>query len=176
VTELDVRTIANGQIGSPPGGRDAEPIDAELALGQLCESLSAVLQAAVTPPSRISLRCGAASVEVEWPTSGTAVAPALAVAVAPAPVATPAPDTRHAVTAPLVGTFYRAGEPGARAFVEVGDVVQPGQQVAIVEAMKLMNSVEADQAGRVAEILVADGESVEYAQPLILLEPVDGER
>jgi acetyl-CoA carboxylase biotin carboxyl carrier protein len=80
------------------------------------------------------------------------------------------------VTAPLVGTFYRAGEPGARPFVEVGDVIQAGQQIAIVEAMKLMNAVESDQAGRVAEILVADAESVEYAQPLILLEPLDGDR
>lgn len=173
MTELDVRTITDREIESPPGA------EAELALAQLCGSLSAVLEAAATPPSRISLRCGAASVEVEWPTAATMAipAPAAPVATAPvAPVAPAAPDTRHAVAAPLVGTFYRAGEPGARPFVEVGDVVQPGQQVAIVEAMKLMNAVEADQAGRVAEILVADGESVEYAQPLILLEPLDGDR
>jgi acetyl-CoA carboxylase biotin carboxyl carrier protein len=173
VTELDVRTIANGQIESPPGA------DAELALAQLCGSLSAVLAAAATPPSRISLRCGAASVEVEWPVAGAAgVQPVAAPAAAFAPPApAPAvPDTAHAVIAPLVGTFYRSGEPGARPFVEVGDVVQPGQQVAIVEAMKLMNAVEADRAGRVIEILVVDGESVEYAQPLILLEPLDGEQ
>ena len=174
MTELDVRTIADGQIESPPGA------EAELALAQLCGSLSAVLEAAATPPSRISLRCGAASVEVEWPTAATVPVAAAPVAIGtvatPAPAAPAAPDTRHAVTAPLVGTFYRAGEPGARPFVEVGDVVQAGQQLAIVEAMKLMNVVEADKAGRVAEILVADGESVEYAQPLILLEPLDGDR
>lgn len=171
MTELDLRTIDNGQIGSPPGA------DAEIALAQLCGSLSAVLEAAATPPSRISLRCGAASVEVEWPVAGVAGVQALAAPAAPLAAPAPAaPDTRHAVTAPLVGTFYRAGEPGARPFVEVGDVIQAGQQIAIVEAMKLMNAVEADQAGRVAEILVADAESVEYAQPLILLEPLDGDR
>jgi acetyl-CoA carboxylase biotin carboxyl carrier protein len=79
----------------------------------------------------------------------------------------------YPVCAPLVGTFYRAREPGARPFVEVGDEVRPGQQVAVVEAMKLMNCVQADVAGRVVAILVADAEPVEYGQQLLHLECLD---
>jgi acetyl-CoA carboxylase biotin carboxyl carrier protein len=86
----------------------------------------------------------------------------------------PADDERHAVKAPLVGTFYRSPSPGADAFVKVGDVVERGQTVAIVEAMKLMNQVTADAKGTVAEILVEDGQWVEFEQPLILLD-LDGE-
>ncbi len=73
----------------------------------------------------------------------------------------------------LVGTFYRQGEPGAPPFVEVGDVVEEGQDVAIIEAMKVMNHIQADRAGRVAEILVENGEMVEFEQRLIILEPLD---
>jgi acetyl-CoA carboxylase biotin carboxyl carrier protein len=101
---------------------------------------------------------------------------------APAQVAAPAaedgaapaePDTRHAIVAPLVGTFYRSSQPGAKPFVEEGDVVDEGQTVAIVEAMKLMNHVSADQAGKVDEIVVTDGDWVEFEQALIYLVPVD---
>ncbi|ASW55186.1 acetyl-CoA carboxylase biotin carboxyl carrier protein [Plantactinospora sp. KBS50] len=77
-----------------------------------------------------------------------------------------------AVLAPMVGTFYRAPEPGRPPFVEVGDVVQPDRVVGIVEAMKLMNEVTAGQAGRVVDLLVADGQPVEYGQPLIVLAPI----
>lgn len=83
------------------------------------------------------------------------------------------PDHRHAIVAPLVGTFYRSPQPGAKAFVEEGDVVDEGQTVAIVEAMKLMNHVSADQGGRVDEIVVTDGDWVEFEQALIYLVPVD---
>jgi acetyl-CoA carboxylase biotin carboxyl carrier protein len=82
------------------------------------------------------------------------------------------PDGRHPILAPLVGTFYRASEPGARPFVEEGDVVDEGQTVAIVEAMKLMNHVKADQGGRVTEIAVSDGDWVEFEQVLMRLEPI----
>jgi acetyl-CoA carboxylase biotin carboxyl carrier protein len=82
-------------------------------------------------------------------------------------------DERHPIVAPLVGTFYRASQPGAKAFVEEGDVVDEGQTVAIVEAMKLMNQVKVDQAGRVSEIVANDGEWVEFEQVLLYLEPVD---
>ncbi len=82
-----------------------------------------------------------------------------------------AADGRHAVIAPLVGTFYRRPQPGAKPFVEEGDVVDAGQTVAIVEAMKLMNQVQADEGGKVAEILVEDGDWVEFEQVLMYLEP-----
>ena len=83
------------------------------------------------------------------------------------------PDNRIPVLAPLVGSFYEAGQPGAKPFVQVGDVVEPGQTVCIVEAMKLMNEVVAGEGGRVVEILAKNGEPVEYEQVLMYLEPVE---
>jgi acetyl-CoA carboxylase biotin carboxyl carrier protein len=73
------------------------------------------------------------------------------------------------VTAPLLGTFYRAPKPGAAPFVEVGSAVEPETVIAIIEVMKLMNTVRAGRAGRVTEILVTDGALVEYGQPLLRL-------
>ena len=80
---------------------------------------------------------------------------------------------RNTVTleAPMVGTFYRASSPTAEPYVREGDVVKEGQIVCIIEAMKLMNEIEAKTAGRVARILVENGQAVEYGQPLFLIEP-----
>jgi acetyl-CoA carboxylase biotin carboxyl carrier protein len=78
----------------------------------------------------------------------------------------------HVVCSPLVGTFHRASEPGSTPFVEVGDVVTCGQQLAIIEAMKLMNSIEADCDGQVVEVPVPDGSPVEFDQPLVLIKPM----
>lgn len=91
-------------------------------------------------------------------------------------VADPADDDEGTVllTAPAVGVFYRAPEPGAAPFVAVGDEVEPGQQVGILEAMKLMNPIEAEQPGRVVAILVDDQAAVEYGQPLMRLAPAGG--
>jgi acetyl-CoA carboxylase biotin carboxyl carrier protein len=87
----------------------------------------------------------------------------------PAPVESAAPGTL--VTSPFVGTFYRAPSPDSAAFAEVGQSVKKGQVVCIVEAMKLMNEIEAEVEGKVAEFLVKNGEHVEYGQALIRLTP-----
>jgi acetyl-CoA carboxylase biotin carboxyl carrier protein len=76
------------------------------------------------------------------------------------------------IRSPIVGTFYRSPAPDAPAYVEVGDVIKPGQVVCIVEAMKLMNEIESDVAGRVAQIMVKNEDPVEYNQELILVEPL----
>jgi acetyl-CoA carboxylase biotin carboxyl carrier protein len=89
------------------------------------------------------------------------------------PGADEAADNRIPVLAPLVGTYYAAAQPGAKAFAEVGDVVEAGQTVCIVEAMKLMNEVAAAEGGKVAEICVENGEPVEFDQVLMYLEPVE---
>ncbi|OJH35407.1 acetyl-CoA carboxylase biotin carboxyl carrier protein [Cystobacter ferrugineus] len=98
------------------------------------------------------------------------------VASAPAPAVAPAPSAAekagHAVTSPFVGTFYRTPAPDQPSFVEVGSVVKKGQVLCIIEAMKLMNEIEADVAGRVAEILVENGQPVEFGQTLFRIEPV----
>jgi acetyl-CoA carboxylase biotin carboxyl carrier protein len=83
------------------------------------------------------------------------------------------PDKRVPVLAPLVGTFYSSSGPGAKAFAEVGDTVEAGQTVCIVEAMKLMNEVAAGEGGKVVEIAVENGEWVEFEQVLMYLEPAD---
>jgi oxaloacetate decarboxylase alpha subunit len=86
---------------------------------------------------------------------------------------TDGPDNRIPILAPLVGTFYEAGQPGQPAFAQVGDVVETGQTVCIVEAMKLMNEVGAAEGGKVAEICVKNGDPVEFDQVLMYLEPAE---
>ena len=83
-------------------------------------------------------------------------------------LAPPEPEG-HVVKSPMVGTFYRAASPGAKAFVEVGDTVQAGDPLCIIEAMKLMNEIEADESGVVKEILAENGQPVEFGQPLVIL-------
>ena len=100
-----------------------------------------------------------------------AAAPVAAAAPAAAPAAAEAPaETGHVVKSPMVGTFYRASSPGAKAFAEVGDQVKAGQAVCIIEAMKIMNEIEADQDGTITKILVENGQPVEYGQPLFIIE------
>ncbi|MDU3502321.1 MULTISPECIES: acetyl-CoA carboxylase biotin carboxyl carrier protein [Haemophilus] len=102
------------------------------------------------------------------------VAPVAAPAAVPAPVSpaeAPAAEVSgHQVRSPMVGTFYRSPSPEAKAFVEVGQTVKVGDALCIVEAMKMMNRIEADKAGVVKAILVNDGEAVEFDQPLIVIE------
>jgi acetyl-CoA carboxylase biotin carboxyl carrier protein len=108
------------------------------------------------------------------PAAPPAVAPASVVIAAPsaaAPVTPPPPEAAgHVLKSPMVGTFYRAAQPGAKPFVEIGDSVQAGDTLCIIEAMKLMNEIEADQAGVVKQVLVENGQPVEFGQPLIILE------
>ena len=87
----------------------------------------------------------------------------------PAAAQPPAAPAGHAVKAPMVGTFYRSPSPDAKAFVEVGQTVKEGDTICIIEAMKLMNEIEADAAGVVKAILVENGQPVEYGQPLFIL-------
>ena len=97
-----------------------------------------------------------------------AVAPAAVVdsSQVPAVVA----ETGHAVKSPMVGTFYRSASPGAKAFVEVGDAVKEGDTICIIEAMKILNEIEADKSGTVKRILAENGQAVEYGQPLFIVE------
>ncbi|MDE2338637.1 MAG: acetyl-CoA carboxylase biotin carboxyl carrier protein [Gammaproteobacteria bacterium] len=91
-------------------------------------------------------------------------------AVAPAAEAAKARSNEHVVTAPMVGTFYAAPTPGAKSFVEIGDEVKVGQVLCIIEAMKMMNQIEADRAGRITSIMARNGDPVEYGQPLFVIE------
>jgi len=125
---------------------------------------------------RFSVEAGDTKIEIERGMPAGVVASALpAAAAVPGEDSAPAAesDNRHPVRAPLVGTFYGASQPGADPFVKEGDSVEVGQTVAIVEAMKLMNHVQADAAGTVAEIVAVDGQWVEFEQVLMYLQPAE---
>jgi acetyl-CoA carboxylase biotin carboxyl carrier protein len=104
------------------------------------------------------------------------VAVAAPVAAAPAPVAAPAAPAAeaepagHIVKSPMVGTFYRASSPGAKAFAEVGQQVKEGDTICIIEAMKILNEIEADKSGTITKILAENGQAVEYGAPLLIIE------
>lgn len=110
------------------------------------------------------------SLSATVPTAAPAVAPAAPVAAAPADTGQSADNHPGAVPSPMVGTAYRAPEPGAPAFVEVGATVSQGQTIMIVEAMKTMNHIPAPKAGKVTAILVEDGQPVEFGEPLVIIE------
>ncbi|WP_248958974.1 acetyl-CoA carboxylase biotin carboxyl carrier protein [Sphaerisporangium perillae] len=142
--------------------------DPDRVLAAVCRSMADLVAVARSPLRRVSLRVGDIAVEMEWPREAGRAAPA-----GGEPPSAAQPEAYHHLCAPMVGTCYLAPEPGAKPFVGEGDLVEAGQQVAILEAMKLMTPVEADRAGRVALILVSDGTRVEYGTPLIALIPAD---
>jgi len=142
VSELEI-TEAEGKVRIVKAGAPAVAIPAAAA---------APLVSAV-PAAAVPAAPGAAA-------SGTA---------APAPAAASEP-VGHTVKSPMVGTFYRAASPGAKPFVEVGQQVKEGQAICIIEAMKIMNEIEADKAGTITQILCENGQAVEFGQPLFIIE------
>jgi acetyl-CoA carboxylase biotin carboxyl carrier protein len=102
--------------------------------------------------------------------AAAAPAPAAATAALPAAPAAPPARNENLVTAPMVGTFYASPAPGAKSFVEVGQEVRVGQVLCIIEAMKMMNQIESERAGRVVAVLAKNGEPVEFGQPLFAIE------
>jgi len=114
---------------------------------------------------------GGAVAQAMQPMMMAAPAPAVAAPVtAPAPVAAaPEVPAGHTVKSPMVGTFYRSASPGAKAFVEIGSQVKEGETLCIIEAMKILNEIEADQSGTITQILGENGQAVEYGQPLFVI-------
>jgi acetyl-CoA carboxylase biotin carboxyl carrier protein len=133
--------------------------------------------------AEIEIKEGEESVRISrMPTGAYAThAPAPIMMAAPAPLPAPAAAVaadviakpranEHVVTAPMVGTFYAAATPGAKAFVDIGDEVKAGQVLCIIEAMKMMNQIESEKAGKVKAIMVKNGEPVEFGQPLFIIQ------
>ncbi|GAA2846783.1 hypothetical protein GCM10010517_03540 [Streptosporangium fragile] len=162
--------------------RQSPAEDAHATIRLLREEAGNLVKTIPGPVAGISLRLGECSLEVTWappqPSVPVPRPPAEAQAgraVPPDPgPAEPGPSAAawehpasYAVTAPLVGTFYVAPEPGAPPFVQPGDRVDAGQTIGIVEAMKLMNPVTAERAGEVVEVIAGNGEPVEYGQVLV---------
>ena len=125
-------------------------------------------QAVATPAQEIIREFHQTVQPIYVPQPAPVPVPAAAPA-APVAEAAPAPVSGHSVKSPMVGTFYRSSSPGAAPFVEVGQSVKAGDVICIVEAMKMMNQIEADKAGVIEEILVKDGEPVEFDQPLVVI-------
>ncbi|MDO3382891.1 acetyl-CoA carboxylase biotin carboxyl carrier protein [Gilvimarinus algae] len=131
----------------------------------------------------LEIKEGEESVRISRNSGHVAMSAPQAYAPAPAPAPTPAPapaseaasapepaaPAGHVVTSPMVGTFYRSPSPGSPSFVEVGKHVKAGDVICIIEAMKMMNQIEADKAGVIEAILVEDGEPVEFDQPLVTI-------
>jgi acetyl-CoA carboxylase biotin carboxyl carrier protein len=136
------------------------------------------LKKAITPPSAAPSRALPAASEATLPgtlaragtTSAESASTVASESPTPAPPTSPADDL-HVIKSPIVGTFYAAPNPESGPFVKVGDTVQAGQTVCIIEAMKLMNEIEADITGEVARIMVENGQPVEYGEPLFALRP-----
>ena len=107
-----------------------------------------------------------------YPMPAAPAAPAAAAPQTAGTTETPAEEeiTGHVIRSPMVGTFYRASSPGAKPFVEVGETVSSGETLCIIEAMKILNQIEADTSGKVSKILVENGQPVEYNQPLFVIE------
>ncbi len=132
--------------------------------------------------SELEISEGEESVRISRHPRGAALMPAAPAAAAAGQVAVPAPVAATAagerkprvddrtVTSPMVGTYYSAPSPGAKVFVEIGQEVKVGQTLCIIEAMKMMNQIESDKAGRVAAILAKNGDPVEFGQPLFVIE------
>jgi acetyl-CoA carboxylase biotin carboxyl carrier protein len=133
--------------------------------------------------AEIEIKEGEESVRISRATQGTVIASPVAAPVAAAPSPAPAAaapaspvaeaaeePSGHLVRAPMVGTFYRAPSPTAKAFVEEGQMVKAGDTLCIIEAMKLLNQIEADKAGTIKSIMVENGQPVEYNQPLFVIE------
>ena len=116
---------------------------------------------------KIKLLRGNRSAQTEQPLSNIQPAPQPTQPIQPDPQAK---ANQTVITSPFVGTFYRASNPGAEPYVEVGDTVKKGDVLCIVEAMKLMNEIEAEKSGKIVEVLVENGKPVEFDQPLIVIE------
>jgi len=112
---------------------------------------------------------GGGAMVQQYAAPAAALAPVAVAAQSPAPAAAPAVVV-HTVKSPMVGTFYRSASPGAKAFVEIGDSIKVGETVCIIEAMKILNEIEADKSGTVTQILCENGQAVEYGQPLFVIE------
>jgi acetyl-CoA carboxylase biotin carboxyl carrier protein len=134
--------------------------------------------------AEIEIKEGEEALRISRMPAGAATAPAPQVAhlaalpAAAAGTALPAAESaapkpkpnEHVITAPMVGTFYASPSPGAKAFVEIGDEIKVGQVLCIIEAMKMMNQIEADKAGRITSVMAQNGDPVEFGQPLFVVE------
>jgi acetyl-CoA carboxylase biotin carboxyl carrier protein len=121
-------------------------------------------------PTGVVHTIAAPAAQYAAPAAPAAAAPTLGAPATAAAAPAPAHSPDSAVTAPMVGTFYSAPAPGAKPFVEIGSEVKPGDVLCIIEAMKMMNQIECDKAGRIVSVLAKNGDPVEFGQTLFIIE------
>ena len=137
----------------------------EIKEGEEAVRISRMQAAPAAPPYPQFMHVGA------MPTAAPQLeAPAKAAAPAAESAAAKPKPNEHVITAPMVGTFYASPSPGAKAFIEIGDEIKVGQVLCIIEAMKMMNQIESDKAGRVTAVIAKNGDPVEFGQPLFIIE------
>ena len=164
------RGAAGDTVSPIDDGHALDPAHVQLVLKET-KDLIKLLEG--TTMKRVKVRAAGLDIELERQDAGTVVTYASPAPAAPAAAGAPSPSPtpgRMPVVAPLVGVFYRASSPGTKPFVEVGDTVERGQIVGIVEAMKMMNEVSSDFRGTVAEFAVKNGETVQYEQTLLYID------
>ena len=161
------------------------PGDVESTLEVVRDNALRLLSAFPRPPSVLRIQAGGVTVEAEWPVTPAPPGAMAAETTGPPAGTSSAPrddtaggppgeqDSLHYLRSPAVGVFFRAPEPAAKPFVEVGDTVLAGQQVAIIEVMKLMIPVQADADGRIVDVLKTNGAAVEYDEPLFAVAPLE---
>jgi acetyl-CoA carboxylase biotin carboxyl carrier protein len=177
MTERVAMNGASSQILLADAPTADSPDGEEQRLKLLREEVGRLVRELPGSLSAVTARIGDSQLEVVWATGAaappdpTAAPPVPAAVVPPQAAPAPEPEQGRTVTAPLVGTFYRSPEPGARPFVEVGDRVTAGQTIGIVEAMKLMNQVASEWSGVVTEVLADDAKAVEFGQALVRIDP-----
>lgn len=167
------------QQPAEPDSPEVDLVAVSSALGVVRENALELLREFHSPPSSLRIQAAGVTVEAQWPQPEVGTAPTRNDPTRNGTVhsdqdqdgSATVRQTRHEVRAPAVGVFHVAPAPGAKPFVAVGDTVSPGDQVAIIEVMKLMIPVEADAAGTITEVLKANGEPAEYDEPLFALEP-----
>jgi len=153
--------------GHPAGGPVTPPPD---EIESLVRALISMMRGGGM--TELDLAFGDVTVRLRGVASAAPAAAALADLVEE-PLSAPAPSTDCAIAAPMIGTFYASPSPGSPPFVKVGDMIQAGQTIGIIEAMKIMNEIPADRGGIVSEIVAANGQPVEYGSPLIRLRAGD---
>ena len=164
------------QQPAEPDSPEIDLVAVSSALGVVRDNALELLREFHSPPSSLRIQAAGVTVEAQWPQPAAGTAPARNDTVhsdqdQDQDGSATVRQARHEVRAPAVGVFHVAPAPGAKPFVSIGDTVTPGDQVAIIEVMKLMIPVEADAAGTITDVLKANGEPAEYDEPLFVLEP-----
>jgi acetyl-CoA carboxylase biotin carboxyl carrier protein len=159
----------NGASSTPPPDSNMADMGGPEGVAKLVRSLAEIMREGEV--EKLDLAVGALSIRMRGGKKSRVRPEHVDVEVTGAGAKPPPANSEHVITAPMIGTYYASPSPGSRPFVDVGEVIKAGQVIGIIEAMKIMNEILADQSGEVTAILATNGQPVEYGSPLILMTP-----